>query len=154
MHTSSFLTIHLATDHAGFTHKEAVRGWLVSEGFEVIDHGASVYDAEDDFPLFIGQAAKAVLVGGDSHAGVVFGGSGQGEAMAANRIRGIRAGVYYGGPETIVTLTREHNNANILSLGARFMSSDEAKRVIWTWLHTSFLGDKKYQRRNVQIDTL
>jgi len=154
MTTRQFSTIHLATDHAGFEHKEAVRAWLVSEGFTIIDHGAYVYDNEDDFPLYIEQAGKAVLVGGQGHGGIIFGGSGQGEAMAANRIGGIRAGVYYGGNDEIVTLTRQHNNSNIFSIGARFISLNEVKRVIWLWLHTDFLGDKKYIRRNQQVDNI
>lgn len=152
--TTQRITVHLATDHAGFSHKESVRQWLVGEGFTVVDHGAFVVDAEDDFPLFIEPAAKAVLVGGEEHVGIIFGGSGQGEAMAANRIGGVRATVYYGGPDEIVTLSRQHNNANVLSIGARFVSANDAKRVIWLWLHTEFLGDKKYQRRNQQLDTI
>lgn len=149
-----FHTIHLATDHAGFEHKEAVRAWLVSEAFTVVDHGAYVYDTEDDFPVFIEQAVKAVLVGGQGHVGVIFGGSGQGEAMAANRVSGIRAGVYYGGNDEIVTLTRQHNDANVLSIGARFVSVNETKRLVWLWLHTDFFGDKKYTRRNQQLDAI
>jgi len=154
MHHCQFHTIHLATDHAGFEHKESVRPWLISEGFTIIDHGAYEYDAEDDFPIFIEQAGKAVLVGGEGHVGIIFGGSGQGEAIAANRIRGIRAGVYYGGPDEIVTLTRQHNNANLFSIGARFVPINEAKRVIWLWLHTDFSSDMKYARRNQQVETI
>jgi len=154
MPARQFQTIHLAADHAGFGHKESVRIWLESEGFLVVDHGACRYNPEDDFPEFIINAGKALLAGDASHAGIIFGGSGQGEALAINRLKGIRAGVFYGGNSEIVPLMRQHNDANVLSIGARFISVDETKSVIWQWLHTDFLGTEKYSRRNQQIDTL
>jgi ribose 5-phosphate isomerase B len=154
MSERQFTTIHLATDHAGFGHKESVRIWLESEGFTVIDHGACRYNPEDDFPIFVMKAGKEVCVGGSRHAAVIFGGSGQGEALAVNRLKGIRAGVFYGGNNEIIPLMREHNDANVLSIGARFVSVDEAKAMIWQWLHTPFLGTEKYARRNKQIDNL
>ncbi|MFN3188338.1 MAG: RpiB/LacA/LacB family sugar-phosphate isomerase [Candidatus Paceibacteria bacterium] len=154
MSSPQFQTIHLASDHAGFGHKESVRIWLLGEGFAVVDHGAFRYDAEDDFPEFIIAAGKAIQVGGASHAGIIFGGSGQGEALAINRLKGIRAGVFYGGNNEIVPLTRLHNDANVLSVGARFVSVDETKEMVWRWIHTDFLKEEKYSRRNQQIDKM
>ena len=142
--------VHLATDHAGLSHKNAVREWLQAEGFSVTDFGAFVSNAEDDFPTFISQATR--IVSQYPHqAAIVFGGSGQGEAILANRFPNVRAAVYYGGPEEIVTLSREHNDSNVLSIGARFVDIDSAKRVIWEWLHTPRDETEKYIRRNQQI---
>lgn len=146
-----FTTIHLGTDHAGFYHKNEIKDWLASEDFVVIDHGADVYDELDDFPNFIALAAQSVQAR-DGEAAVIFGGSGQGEAMMANRFGGVRATVYYGGNDEIIRLSRQHNNANVLSIGARFISVDEAKKVIWQWLHTKAGTDEKYDRRNRQLD--
>ena len=145
-------TIYLATDHAGFAHKEAVKAWLVSEGLSVIDVGASHYDEGDDFPDFIKLAAQKISKDSEGSIALIFGGSGQGEAMAANRFTGVRATVYYGGQPAIITLSREHNDANVLSIGARFVSIDEAKAVIWDWLQGVKGTDEKYHRRNVKID--
>ena len=145
-------TIYLATDHAGFAHKEAVRVWLAEEGCTVVDCGATTYDADDDFPDYITLAAKAVSNSPENSAAVIFGGSGQGEAMVANRYPGVRATVYYGGDESIIQLSREHNDANVLSIGARFVTTDQAKKVIWDWLHLPKGTDPKYHRRNLKID--
>ncbi len=145
-------TIYLATDHAGFAHKEAVKSWLMSEGCVVIDVGASHYDEGDDFPDFIKLAAQKVSRDPEGSAAIIFGGSGQGEAMVANRFSGVRATVYYGSQPAIITLSREHNDANVLSIGARFVSIDETKGVIWEWLHRENGTDEKYHRRNVKID--
>lgn len=148
----STITIHLATDHAGFAHKNAVRDWLLQEGYVVVDHGAMTLDPEDDFPDFIQLAAQAVAKTPAHNRAIIFGGSGQGEAMQANRYKGVRAAVFYGGPEEIVPLSREHNDANVLSIGARFVSVDKAKELIWTWLHTSPRTEEKYRRRNTKLD--
>lgn len=147
-------TIYLAADHAGFEHKAAIMAWLVNEKYDIVDMGATTYDMNDDFPDFIMAAAAAVSAAPGSRAAIVFGGSGQGEAMAANRYTGVRATVYYGGNEDIISLSREHNDANVLSIGARFVSIDETKRVIWTWLHLATNSDDKYARRNRKIDSI
>ena len=147
-------TIYLASDHAGFAHKEAIKAWLESEHYPVIDEGAFVYDPEDDFTDVIARAAIAVAEAPTSRTGIIFGGSGQGEAMMANRFTGVRATVYYGGPEDIITLSREHNDANVLAIGARFVSVDEAKKVIWKWLHAPTSPNEKYARRNRKLDIL
>ena len=145
-------TIYLATDHAGFAHKEAVKSWLISERCTVVDVGASHYDEGDDFPDFIKLAAQKVSSDPETSVALIFGGSGQGEAMVANRFIGVRATVYYGGQPAIITLSREHNDANVLSIGARFVTIDEAKQVIWEWLHATKSTNPKYHRRNVKID--
>lgn len=145
-------TIYLATDHAGFSHKEAVRDWLSEEGYTVIDCGATIYDEGDDFPDYISKASRAVSENPQTNVAIVFGGSGEGEAMVANRYKGVRATVYYGGDESIITLSREHNDANVLSIGARFVSIEQTKKVINNWLQTPHSPDPKYHRRNIKID--
>jgi ribose 5-phosphate isomerase B len=148
------MVIHLATDHAGFDHKEAVKHWLTGEGYEVVDHGAEAFSPEDDFPDFISRAASEVDKNPEGSFGVVFGGSGQGEAMMANSYPRVRATVYYGGDENIPVLSRQHNDANVLSIGARFVDIDTSKKVIWEWLHTPAFTDDKYQRRNRKMTKL
>lgn len=148
------MVIHLATDHAGFEHKEAVSVWLQREGYEVIDHGAASLDPLDDFPDFISKAAAAVSKKPTQSRGIIFGGSGQGEAMLANRFLHVRAVTYYGGDDSIPKLSRQHNDSNIISIGARFVDIDAAKRVIWEWLHEESLADEKYHRRNKKIETI
>lgn len=147
-------TIYLAADHAGFAHKEAVKAWLESENYAVIDEGAFLYDPEDDFTDVIARAAIAVAEAPTTRLGIIFGGSGQGEAMMANRFPGIRATVYYGGGNDIIKLSRVHNDANVLSIGARFVSLDDTKKVIWDWLHTETDSQEKYSRRNRKLDIL
>ncbi len=148
------MIIHLATDHAGFEHKEAVSAWLQGEGYEVIDHGACDYDAEDDFTDFVALAAESVSKKPMQDRAIVFGGSGQGEAMMANRFPNVRAAVYYGGDDSIPALSRKHNDSNVLSIGARFSDINLTKQVIWEWLHTDMLPDQKYQRRNQKLEKM
>ena len=144
------MKIHIATDHAGLDLKNIIRDYLISKGHEVTDHGAHEYDALDDYPDYIFPCAKAVASDLESR-GIILGGSGQGEAMAANRVKGVRAAVFYNGPVEIVKLSREHNNANILSLGARFMTEDEIYAVIQMWLDEPF-GGGGHQRRIDKLD--
>ena len=139
------MKIHLATDHAGLDLKNSIKEYLVREGHDVTDHGAHKYDALDDYPDFIFPCAKAVSEDQESK-GIILGGSGQGEAMAANRIQGCRAAVYYSGPIEIVKLSREHNNANILSLGARFMTQDEIFGIIEIWFSEPFAAGRHTKR--------
>ena len=143
-------TIVLATDHAGFELKEHVKKFLSEKGFEVKDFGALEYDALDDYPDFIIPAAK--FISEHKLIGIIFGGSGQGEAMAANRIKGIRAAVFYDGPDKIVSLSRQHNNANILSLGSRFIEPEHAINVIKLWISTAFEGGR-HQKRIDKLDS-
>ena len=141
------MKIYLGTDHAGFELKEAIKSFLEEKGHDVEDKGAHWYDGEDDYPDFIRPTAEAVAADNDSR-GIIFGGSGQGEAMCANRVKGVRAAVFYGGPQEIVKLSRQHNNANILSLGARFISEDEALEVVELWLGTTF--EREQHRRRIE----
>ena len=127
------MKIHIATDHAGLDLKNTIREFLIGQGHEVKDHGSYDFDPLDDYPDFIFPCAKAVAADTESR-GIILGGSGQGEAMAANRVKGVRAAVYYNGPDEIIKLSRQHNNANILSLGARFMTEDMIYKVINLWL--------------------
>ena len=144
------MKIHLATDHAGLELKDKIKQHLTESGHDVIDHGAYEYDALDDYPDFIFPCAKAVAKDSKSR-GIILGGSGQGEAMAANRIKGVRAAVFYNGPKEIIELSRQHNNANILSLGARFMSEEEIYRIIEIWFNTDF-EEGRHQRRIDKLD--
>ncbi len=144
------MRIHIATDHAGLELKNSIKTYLIAKGYDVMDHGAHEHDPLDDYPDFIFPCAKAVAAEDDSR-GIILGGSGQGEAMAANRIKGVRAAVYYNGPEEIVKLSREHNSANVLSLGARFMTAKEIYDVIDLWLHEPFAGGR-HQRRIEKLD--
>lgn len=138
--------VYLASDHAGFALKEALSAHVVSLGYEVHDVGAFTLDTDDDYPDFITPCAEHVAADTGSF-GIVLGGSGQGEAMAANRVPGVRAALYYGGNRDLVRLTREHNNANVLSLGARFLSEEEAKETVSLFLSTPFSGDERHIRR-------
>ena len=144
------MKIHLATDHAGLELKEKVKLYLSDLNYEVIDHGAYEYDELDDYPDFIFPCANAVSNDLESK-GIILGGSGQGEAMAANRVKGVRAAVFYNGPDEIIKLSRQHNNANILSLGARFMSEKEMYKIIEVWLSTDFESGR-HQRRIEKLD--
>ena len=144
------MKIHLATDHAGLELKNIIKEHLKENGHDVTDHGAHESDALDDYPDFIFPCAKSVAADPESR-GIILGGSGQGEAMTANRIKGVRAAVFYNGPEEIVKLSREHNNANILSLGARFMNQTEIYDVIEMWLAEPFEGGR-HQRRIEKLD--
>ena len=145
------MNIHLATDHAGLELKNNIKEYLIGKGYNITDHGAHEYDADDDYPDFIFPCAIAVAADPNSSRGIILGGSGQGEAMAANRIKGIRAAVFYGSEPEIVRLSREHNNANILSLGARFISKEEIYKVIQNWLAEPFEGGR-HQRRIDKLD--
>lgn len=144
------MIIHIATDHAGLELKEKVKSYLSKLDYEVIDHGAYEYDALDDYPDFIFPCAEAVSNDPNSK-GIILGGSGQGEAMAANRVKGVRAAVFYNGPDEIVKLSRQHNDANILSLGARFMSDQEMYKIIELWLSTDFESGR-HKRRIEKLD--
>lgn len=143
--------VYLGTDHAGFELKEHIKATLVQKGYSVYDMGAYSLDKDDDYNEFIKQVAFRVQ-GNEEHKGIIFGGSGQGEAIQANRFRGVRAAVFYGGDKEIVRLSREHNNANILSIGARFVDKKEAEEVILEWLEHKFTEAERHIRRNNKLD--
>lgn len=147
------MKIIFAADHAGFELKEALKVYVHDDlGHETLDVGAETFELEDDFPLYVARAAEMVAREPQSVRAIVLGGSGQGEAMCANRFSGVRAAVYYGGPPQIITLSREHNDANVLSLGARFLNIDEAKEAVALWLAGTPSADPKYARRNALLD--
>jgi len=146
--------VFFATDHAGFELKEVLVSFVRDElGYEVQDFGAYELNTEDDYPDYIVRAAKAVSENSNSRA-IVLGGSGQGEAITANRISGVRAVVWYGGSTDIITLSREHNDANILSIGARFVSVEDAKEAVRVWLNTEFTQEERHVRRIRKLDNL
>ena len=145
------MKIYIGSDHAGFELKGKLINYLKEKRHEVEDKGAFQYQAEDDYPDFIRPVAEAVSKDPENSRGIIFGGSGQGEAICANRVKGVRAAVYYGGTVHIAELSREHNNSNILSLGARFLHSDEAKTAVDFWLRAKFAGGR-HQRRIDKID--
>lgn len=141
--------VYLATDHAGFELKEKIKEFLREEGYEVEDFGAYEFDRDDDYPDFISKAAQSVSKNPTNMA-IVLGGSGQGEAMVANKYPGVRAVVYYGNID-IIPLAREHNNANVLSLGARFITEDEAEEAVRMFLETPFTEEERHVRRIEKI---
>ena len=140
------MKVFIAADHAGFALKNALTEHIRTLGYKVEDMGAFTADPDDDYPDFMTPLAKRVANETDAR-GIIIGGSGQGEAMCANKIPGIRAAVYYGENPEIISLSREHNNSNILSLGARFISEEEAKAAVKLFLDTSFSGDERHVRR-------
>ncbi len=146
------MKIYIGTDHAGFELKEKLKPFLAELGHEVEDLGAFAYDKDDDYPDFIIPVAQKISENPDSNnfRGIILGGSGQGEAMVANRFKNVRAFEYYTpsrGEVDIVKDSRSHNDSNIISLGARFLSEEEAKDAIKTWLETPFSGDERHIRR-------
>lgn len=146
------MKIFIGSDHAGFELKQKLIPFIESLGHEVVDKGAFSLDEHDDYPDFIVPVARAVAEDRAGARGIILGGSGQGEAIAANRVPGARAAVFYGGPLDIVELSREHNDANILSLGARFVSEGEAETALQLWLETEFSGDERHMRRIKKIE--
>ena len=145
------MIIALGTDHAGFDLKEVVKKFLEENNYEVKDFGAYEYDSADDYPDFINPTAEFVSKNNDAM-GIIFGGSGQGEAMAANRYKNVRAAVFYDGPDEIIALSRQHNNANILSFGSRFIQPNRAIELIKVWLNTNFEGGR-HQKRIEKLDS-
>lgn len=143
------MRVHIATDHAAFDLKQFLVKELTALGYEVIDHGASTYDASDDYPTFVLPCAEAVA--GDPEAlGIVLGGSGNGEQIAANKVTGVRAGLAYN--TVMARLTREHNNANVLSLGGRMQSLEDALEMAKVFLETPFSDDPRHVRRIEMLD--
>ena len=145
--------IYLASDHRGLAMKEKIKQWLSEWSYAYEDLGPTELDPTDDYPDFIHPAAAKVSEDPVSNRAIILGGSGQGEAIVANKYRGVRAVCYYGGDaEWVVKTTREHNDSNILSLGTSFLGEDEAKKVIKLWLETPFSGDERHVRRVKKID--
>ena len=155
------MKIFSGTDHAGYVLKEKLVSSLKGEGHEVIDKGAYEYNEHDDYPDFIIPVAQEVSKSPDTVKGIVIGATGQGEAIAANKFSHIRAVVYYGKAKVVVddeadiiVRSREHNNSNILSLGARFLTEEEMMAAVDLWLKTSYTGSERHVRRLAKIDKI
>jgi len=142
------MKIYLATDHAGFELKEKVKAYLQDKGYEIEDCGAYVFDKDDDYPDFISKAAQKVALDSGS-IGIVFGKSGAGEAIVANKIKGIRAVVGFN--KESVILAREHNNANIFSIGSAFVTEKETVELALLFINTPFSNEERHARRIKKI---
>jgi len=157
------MRIYFAADHGGFELKNKLIPFVRSLGYEAEDCGAFALDMDDDYPVFIQKAAHEVAKDPEQRRGIVIGGSGQGEAFAANRIRGVRAVVYYGEPARkqvdadgreldMISSTREHNNSNVLSLAGRFLSEEEAKSAVERWLEAPYDKAERHERRHRMLE--
>ncbi|MFA6536146.1 MAG: RpiB/LacA/LacB family sugar-phosphate isomerase [Candidatus Paceibacterota bacterium] len=146
------MKIFFGSDHAGFELKQKLIPFVRGLGYEVIDKGPDNLKSDDDYPDFLAPVAREVM-NDKASLGIILGGSGQGEAMTANRFVGVRAAVYYGGPLDIIRLSREHNDANVLALGARFMTEEQAKQAVKIWLETPFSRETRHERRIKKIDS-
>ena len=147
------MKIYFAGDHAGFELKKDLMEYVKGLGHTIEDLGPFSYEVNDDYPDFVIPLAKKVASEPDSR-GIITAGSGQGEVMAANRVLGVRAAVYYGGRTDIVRVSREHNNSNVLSIGARFIGGEEANAAVKVFLETPFSADERHVRRLAKIDEL
>jgi ribose 5-phosphate isomerase B len=136
------MKIAIGSDHAGFSYKEKIKQFLIDLSHEVVDFGTDS-EAPVDYPLFIRPVAEAVAQG-QAKRGVVLGGSGNGEAMAANRIKGVRCALCWN--VASARLARQHNDANVISLGQRMISEEDALEIVRVWLETSFEGGRHLRR--------
>ena len=146
------MRIHIATDHAGLEFSEDLQNHLRSAGHDVVDHGPTSYEPLDDYPSFCINAAQATVedqAQGVEALGVVFGGSGNGEQIAANKVRGVRAALVWN--VSTAELARQHNDANVIAIGARQHTVDEAKHFIDTFIATPFSGEERHARRIAQL---
>jgi ribose 5-phosphate isomerase B len=157
------MKIILASDHAGFARKNELLEYLKQEEFDVEDLGAHVLEPDDDYPRYMAPAAMRVVKDPENTRAIIFGMSGEGEAMVVNRFPGVRATVWYGGTgmggsgtaaTDIIRLSREHNDANVLSIGAHFVSKDEMIAAVRLWISTPFSGEARHKRRIEQIDSI
>jgi len=138
------MRVHLGSDHAGLELKDHLVGWLREQGYEPVDHGPYQYDALDDYPVFCLRAAEAV-VSDEGSLGIVIGGSGNGEQIAANKVRGVRAALAWS--DETADLARRHNDANVISVGGRLHSLEEMTRFIGIFLATDFTEEERHARR-------
>ena len=138
------MRVHIASDHAGYELKAIAITHLENNGHEVIDHGALTYDPQDDYPSFSFEAAQAT-VNDPGSLGIVIGGSGNGEQIAANKVRGARAALAWN--LQTARLAREHNNANVVGIGARMHTSEEALEIIDAFLSEPYSNEPRHQRR-------
>jgi ribose 5-phosphate isomerase B len=146
------MRVHLGSDHAGLDLKAHLRRWLSDHGYEPVDHGPFEYDAVDDYPVFCLRAAEGVATDrqqGLDSCGVVIGGSGNGEQIAANKVPGIRCALAWS--EETASLAREHNDAQVVSVGGRMHPIEDMTRFVEVFLSTSFSGEERHVRRLAQI---
>lgn len=146
------MKIYLGGDHNGFELKQKIKTFLKGANYEVEDLGPHIYDPNDDYPDFSKRIAGVVAKNPDYSRGILIAKTGQGEAICANRFKACRAAVYYGGPEEILKLSRQHNDANILCIGAHFLNEEHIKEIIKLWLETPFSGEDRHRRRIEKID--
>jgi ribose 5-phosphate isomerase B len=142
------MRVHLGSDHAGLELKEHLLNWLADQGHEAVDHGPFVYDALDDYPVFCLRAGEGVAADrgdGVDALGVVIGGSGNGEQMAANKVKGVRAALVWS--EETAVLAREHNDANVISVGGRMHTVEDMTRFVEVFLATAYTGEERHDRR-------
>jgi ribose 5-phosphate isomerase B len=146
------MRVHLGSDHAGLDLKDHLISWLTDHGYEPVDHGPFVYDAVDDYPVFCLRAAEGVVADraqGLDSLGVVIGGSGNGEQIAANKVVGVRCALAWS--EETAVLAREHNDANVVSVGGRLHSLEDMTHFVEVFLATSFSGEDRHSRRIAQL---
>jgi ribose 5-phosphate isomerase B len=155
------MKIYIGTDHAGYVLKEKLVSSLKGQGYEVIDMGAFEYNEGDDYPDFVVPVAREISKNPDGAKGIILGGTGEGEAIAANKFPHVRAVVDYGKTKPVVddeadiiVRSRQHNNANILSLGARYFTEESMMEAVNLWLNTPFSGDERHIRRLAKIDQI
>jgi ribose 5-phosphate isomerase B len=155
------MKIFIGTDHAGFGLKEILVSYLEKQGHEVVDKGAYKFDEGDDYPDFIIPVAEEVSKDPNNAKGIILGATGEGEAIVANKFKHVRAVVYYGKAECIVDYdadvilrSRQHNDSNILSLGARYLTEDTMLDVVTHWLSTPFSGEERHVRRLAKIEKI
>ena len=146
------MKIFIGADHAGFQMKEDLKKYLEDLGYGVEDMGPNAFNPDDDYPDFVIPVAKNVADNPQEFCGIVMGGSGQGEAMCANKIRGARAAVVY--DEYSARMSRQDNDANVMALGARVLDTETAKRLVKIWLETSFSNEERHVRRIEKINKL
>lgn len=142
------MRVHLGGDHAAYETQRDLVAWLGEQGHEVVDHGPTEYDEQDDYPVFVIAAAHAVAEDPGS-LGVVLGGSGNGEQMAANKVAGVRAALAW--DVELARLAREHNDAQIVSIGARFTAPALAREIVAAFLDTPFSGVERHARRLAMV---
>ena len=138
------MRVHIGTDHAGFDLKNYLVSALVADGHDVVDHGPEAYDAEDDYPVYCIPVAEGAVAEPGS-LGIVIGGSGNGEQIAANKVVGARAALAY--DRDTASLARQHNDANVISIGARMHTEEEVLELVRLFLATPFSGEERHARR-------
>ncbi|MEO6020434.1 MAG: ribose-5-phosphate isomerase [Knoellia sp.] len=144
------MRVHIGGDHAAYDVQQDLIAFLTAEGHEVTNHGPFEVDPLDDYPVYVLRAAEAVAAD-DESLGVVLGGSGNGEQMAANKVAGVRAALCYN--DELARLAREHNDARVLSIGGRMNTVEQARSMVRTFLATPFSGEERHQRRIDMVTT-